>query len=94
MLALLKRTAVFQEGTVVIVFSDCYSTFWWIWLILCSLQALKILRTAEFMPYVVFIAAPELETLRAMHKAVVEAGITTKLLTVRKLFLTVDVSKR
>jgi hypothetical protein len=34
------------------------------------------------MPYVVFIAAPELETLRAMHKAVVDAGITTKLLTV------------
>lgn len=38
------------------------------------------------MPYVVFIAAPELETLRAMHKAVVDAGITTKLLTVSKLF--------
>lgn len=38
------------------------------------------------MPYVVFIAAPELETLRAMHKAVVDAGITTKLLTVSRLF--------
>lgn len=37
------------------------------------------------MPYVVFIAAPELDTLRAMHKAVVEAGITTKLLTVRSV---------
>lgn len=49
-------------------------------------QALKILRTSEFMPYVVFIAAPELETLRAMHKAVVDAGITTKLLTVSGLF--------
>lgn len=47
-----------------------------------STQALKVLRTSEFMPYVVFIAAPELETLRAMHKAVVDAGITTKLLTV------------
>ncbi|KAG9345177.1 hypothetical protein JZ751_009720 [Albula glossodonta] len=45
-------------------------------------QALKILKTSEFMPYVVFIAAPELDTLRAMHKAVVDAGITTKLLTV------------
>ncbi|TSK34750.1 MAGUK p55 subfamily member 6 [Bagarius yarrelli] len=44
-------------------------------------QALKVLRTAEFMPFVVFIAAPELDTLRAMHKAVVDAGITTKLLT-------------
>lgn len=45
------------------------------------------LRTSEFMPYVVFIAAPELETLRAMHKAVVDAGITTKLLTVRKIII-------
>lgn len=38
------------------------------------------------MPYVVFIAAPELDTLRAMHKAVVDAGITTKLLTVSNSF--------
>lgn len=45
-------------------------------------QALKVLKTAEFMPFVVFIAAPELDTLRAMHKAVVDAGLTTKLLTV------------
>lgn len=51
-----------------------------------STQALKVLRTSEFMPYVVFIAAPELDTLRAMHKAVVDAGITTKLLTVRSFF--------
>jgi len=48
------------------------------------LQALKVLKTAEFMPFVVFIAAPELDTLRAMHKAVVDAGLTTKLLTVRQ----------
>lgn len=48
-------------------------------------QALKVLKTAEFMPFVVFIAAPELDTLREMHKAVVDAGLTTKLLTVRKL---------
>lgn len=40
------------------------------------------LKTAEFMPFVVFIAAPELDTLRSMHKAVVDAGLTTKLLTV------------
>ncbi|KAK2096182.1 Protein pals2, partial [Saguinus oedipus] len=60
-------------------------------------QALKVLRTSEFMPYVVFIAAPELETLRAMHKAVVDAGITTKLLTVvldSDLKKTVDESAR
>ncbi|CAB1333889.1 unnamed protein product [Coregonus sp. 'balchen'] len=44
-------------------------------------QALKQLKTAEFMPFVVFIAAPELDILRAMHKAVVDAGLTTKLLT-------------
>lgn len=48
----------------------------------CPPQALKVLKTAEFMPFVVFIAAPELDTLRAMHKAVVDAGLTTKLLTV------------
>ena len=52
---------------------------------LFGLQALKVLKTSEFMPYVVFIAAPELDTLRAMHKAVVDAGITTKLLTVSLL---------
>lgn len=46
-------------------------------------QTLKVLRTAEFMPYVVFIAAPEFETLRAMHKAAADAGITSKPLTVR-----------
>lgn len=53
----------------------------------CHRQALKVLRTAEFMPFVVFIAAPELDTLRAMHKAVVDAGITTKLLTVSLISL-------
>ncbi|XP_048882402.1 MAGUK p55 subfamily member 6a isoform X2 [Brienomyrus brachyistius] len=57
-------------------------------------QALKVLKTAEFMPFVVFIAAPELETLRAMHKAVVDAGITTKLLTDNDLKKTVDESAR
>uniref|UniRef100_A0A8C2JQ08 Membrane protein, palmitoylated 6b (MAGUK p55 subfamily member 6) n=1 Tax=Cyprinus carpio TaxID=7962 RepID=A0A8C2JQ08_CYPCA len=49
--------------------------------IICP-QALKVLKTAEFMPYVVFIAAPEFDTLKAMHKAVVDAGLTTKQLTV------------
>ncbi|RXM27618.1 MAGUK p55 subfamily member 6 [Acipenser ruthenus] len=57
-------------------------------------QALKVLKTSEFMPYVVFIAAPELETLRAMHKAVVDAGITSKLLTDMDLKKTVDESAR
>uniref|UniRef100_A0A8C9U4P9 MAGUK p55 subfamily member 6-like n=1 Tax=Scleropages formosus TaxID=113540 RepID=A0A8C9U4P9_SCLFO len=57
-------------------------------------QALKVLRTSEFMPFVVFIAAPELDILRAMHKAVVDAGITTKLLTDTDLKKTVDESAR
>ncbi|XP_029927688.1 MAGUK p55 subfamily member 6a isoform X2 [Myripristis murdjan] len=57
-------------------------------------QALKVLKTAEFMPFVVFIAAPELDTLRAMHKAVVDAGLTTKLLTEHDLKKTVDESAR
>ncbi|KAJ8004806.1 hypothetical protein DPEC_G00140130 [Dallia pectoralis] len=57
-------------------------------------QALKQLKTAEFMPFVVFIAAPELDTLRAMHKAVVDAGLTTKLLTETDLKKTVDESAR
>lgn len=34
------------------------------------------------MPFVVFIAAPDLDTLRDMHKAVIDAGLTTKILTV------------
>uniref|UniRef100_A0AAY4A2R3 Membrane palmitoylated protein 2 n=1 Tax=Denticeps clupeoides TaxID=299321 RepID=A0AAY4A2R3_9TELE len=57
-------------------------------------QALKVLKTSEFMPFVVFIAAPELDILRAMHKAVVDAGITTKLLTETDLKKTVDESAR
>lgn len=57
-------------------------------------QALKVLKTAEFMPYVVFIAAPDFETLKGMHKAVVDAGITTKQLTDVDLRKTVDESAR
>ncbi|KAG7457481.1 hypothetical protein MATL_G00227570 [Megalops atlanticus] len=57
-------------------------------------QALKILKTAEFMPFVVFIAAPELDTLRAMHQAAADAGISTKQLTDVDLKKTVDESAR
>lgn len=55
-----------------------------IWLppLLC-LQAVKVLRTAEFVPYVVFIEAPDFETLRAMNRAALESGVSTKQLTVR-----------
>lgn len=41
------------------------------------------LRTAEFVPYVVFIEAPDFETLRAMNRAALESGVSTKQLTVR-----------
>uniref|UniRef100_A0A671S4R8 Membrane protein, palmitoylated 2a (MAGUK p55 subfamily member 2) n=1 Tax=Sinocyclocheilus anshuiensis TaxID=1608454 RepID=A0A671S4R8_9TELE len=39
-------------------------------------QALKVLRTSEFLPYVVFIKAPEFEVLKAMNRSGVEAGVT------------------
>lgn len=46
-------------------------------------QAVKVLRTAEFVPYVVFIEAPGPERLRAMNRAALESGVATKQLTVR-----------
>ncbi|MBV99345.1 MAGUK p55 subfamily member 2, partial [Eschrichtius robustus] len=44
-------------------------------------QAVKVLRTAEFVPYVVFIEAPDFETLRAMNRTALESGVSTKQLT-------------
>ncbi|NXX14160.1 MPP2 protein, partial [Podargus strigoides] len=44
-------------------------------------QAVKVLRTAEFVPYVVFIEAPSAEMLRAMNRAALESGVATKQLT-------------
>lgn len=49
------------------------------------LQAVKVLRTAEFVPYVVFIEAPDFDTLRAMNRAALESGVSTKQLTVSTL---------
>ena len=46
------------------------------------LQALKVLRTSEFLPYVVFIEAPDYEVLKAMNKSAKEAVVMTKKLTV------------
>ena len=40
------------------------------------------LRTSEFLPYVVFLQAPEFEVLKAMNNSVVEAGMVTKTVTV------------
>ncbi|XP_066554870.1 MAGUK p55 subfamily member 2b [Amia ocellicauda] len=57
-------------------------------------QALKVLRTSEFLPYVVFIEAPDLELLRAMNKSAIEAGVVTKQLTEAELKRTLDESGR
>lgn len=41
------------------------------------------LRTAEFLPYVVFIEAPDFEVLKDMNRSAIEARVVTKQLTVR-----------
>lgn len=41
------------------------------------------MRTSEFLPYVVFIDAPEFEVLKSMNRAGIEAGVVSKELTVR-----------
>ncbi|KAG8505000.1 MAGUK p55 subfamily member 2 [Galemys pyrenaicus] len=61
---------------------------------LLILQAVKVLRTAEFVPYVVFIEAPDFETLRAMNRAALESGVSTKQLTEADLRRTVEESSR
>lgn len=45
-------------------------------------QTLKVLRTSEFLPYVVFLQSPEFEVLKAMNHSAVEAGVVEKTLTV------------
>ncbi|KAJ8251821.1 hypothetical protein GJAV_G00225790 [Gymnothorax javanicus] len=57
-------------------------------------QALKVLRTSEFLPFVVFIEAPDFEVLKAMNRSAIEAGIATKQLTDSELKRTVDESRR
>uniref|UniRef100_A0AAY4AKM4 MAGUK p55 subfamily member 2-like n=1 Tax=Denticeps clupeoides TaxID=299321 RepID=A0AAY4AKM4_9TELE len=57
-------------------------------------QALKVLRTSEFLPYVVFIEAPDFEVLKAMNRSAIEAGVVTKQLTDSELKRTVDESER
>ncbi|XP_067167976.1 MAGUK p55 subfamily member 2 isoform X4 [Apteryx mantelli] len=57
-------------------------------------QAVKVLRTAEFVPYVVFIEAPDYETLRAMNRAALESGVATKQLTDADARRTVEESGR
>ncbi|NWI12066.1 MPP2 protein, partial [Crypturellus soui] len=57
-------------------------------------QAVKVLRTAEFVPYVVFIEAPDYETLRAMNRAALASGVATKQLTDADARRTVEESGR
>ncbi|XP_062451678.1 MAGUK p55 subfamily member 2 isoform X2 [Rhea pennata] len=57
-------------------------------------QAVKALRTAEFVPYVVFIEAPDCETLRAMNRAALRTGAATKQLTEADARRTVEESGR
>uniref|UniRef100_H3C851 MAGUK p55 scaffold protein 2b n=1 Tax=Tetraodon nigroviridis TaxID=99883 RepID=H3C851_TETNG len=57
-------------------------------------QALKVLRTSEFLPYVVFIEAPDFEVLKAMNRSAIESGVITKQLTDSELKRTVDESER
>lgn len=52
-----------------------------------SFQTLKVLRTSEFLPYVVFLQSPEFEVLKAMNHSAVEAGVVAKTLTVSDPFL-------
>ncbi|XP_046894623.1 MAGUK p55 subfamily member 2a [Hypomesus transpacificus] len=57
-------------------------------------QALKALHTSEFLPYVVFVEAPDFEVLKAINSSAVEAGVVSKLLTDVELKRTVDESAK
>ncbi|KAK5856853.1 hypothetical protein PBY51_008420 [Eleginops maclovinus] len=57
-------------------------------------QSLKVLRTSDFLPYVVFLQAPEFEVLKAMNRSAVEAEVSTKTLTDEELQRTCDESSK
>ncbi|XP_047428264.1 MAGUK p55 subfamily member 2a [Mugil cephalus] len=57
-------------------------------------QSLKLLRTSEFLPYVVFLQSPDFEVLKAMNHSAVEAGVVTKTLTDEELQRTCDESAK
>ncbi|XP_047213767.1 MAGUK p55 subfamily member 2-like isoform X2 [Girardinichthys multiradiatus] len=59
-----------------------------------NLQSLKVLRTSEFLPYVVFLQSPDFEVLKAMNHSAVEAGVVTKALTDEELQRTCDESAK
>uniref|UniRef100_A0A8C2ZU68 MAGUK p55 scaffold protein 2 n=1 Tax=Cyclopterus lumpus TaxID=8103 RepID=A0A8C2ZU68_CYCLU len=57
-------------------------------------QSLKVLRTSEFLPYVVFLQSPDFEVLKAMNHSAVEAAVLTKTLTDEELQRTCDESTK
>ncbi|KAK5914661.1 hypothetical protein CgunFtcFv8_009084 [Champsocephalus gunnari] len=57
-------------------------------------QSLKVLRTSDFLPYVVFLQAPDFEVLKAMNQSAVEAEVVTKTLTDEELQRTCDESSK
>ncbi|XP_071374659.1 MAGUK p55 subfamily member 2-like isoform X2 [Centroberyx affinis] len=57
-------------------------------------QSLKVLRTSEFLPYVVFLQAPDFEVLKAMSDSAVEAGVVTNTVTDGEIQRTCDESAR
>ncbi|XP_075879809.1 MAGUK p55 subfamily member 2a [Nelusetta ayraudi] len=57
-------------------------------------ESLKLLRTSEFLPYVVFLQSPEFEVLKAMNTSAVEAGVVAKTLTDEELHRTCNESAK
>uniref|UniRef100_A0A3P9AVY0 MAGUK p55 scaffold protein 2a n=1 Tax=Maylandia zebra TaxID=106582 RepID=A0A3P9AVY0_9CICH len=57
-------------------------------------QSLKVLRTSEFLPYIVFLQAPEFEVLKAINQSAAEAGVVTKTLMDEELQRTCDESAK
>ncbi|CAL8271433.1 unnamed protein product [Lota lota] len=59
-----------------------------------SPQSLKVLRTSEYLPYVVFLKAPEFQVLKALNHSAVDAGVVTETLTDGELQRTCEESAR
>uniref|UniRef100_A0A671UME0 MAGUK p55 scaffold protein 2a n=1 Tax=Sparus aurata TaxID=8175 RepID=A0A671UME0_SPAAU len=57
-------------------------------------RSLKVLRTSEFLPYVVFLQSPDFEVLKAMNHSAVEAGVVDKTLMDEELQRTCDESAK
>ena len=54
-------------------------------------QALKLIKTSEFMPYIVFIAAGPVEIMRNMHELARQRGRTERTKTVGRKFFPKDI---